>query len=172
MVEGSATKKSLWPGIVLCVLIVGVGTALWGVYLHRAQELPGMCPECQRPIQANMAFSAKMGDRAHWFCCPRCWVTSRSAGEPGGTQPMAADFISGEMTAADQCVYVEGSDAPSCCAAGTTVGMDKVPAVAGFDRCYPSTIAFRDSKEALHFTQSHGGLIVSFQTLADEALKQ
>jgi nitrous oxide reductase accessory protein NosL len=38
-----------------------------------------------------------------------------------------------------------------------------------YDHCSPSVIAFADAEDALAFTKRHGGKIISFQTLLDEA---
>jgi hypothetical protein len=84
---------------------------------------------------------------------------------------MATDYATGKRIPAEQCVYVEGSEIMPCCAPGSAPGRDGMPAVQCYDRCFPSTIAFASPEQALRFSKEHGGMIVPFQTLTDEAKK-
>ena len=144
---------------------------LYHLYVLSKQEAPVQCQVCRRPIPAGTAFSSVEDEREVRFCCPRCWITSQRARDGKYRRPTATDYVSGKTVPAERCVYVEGGNISPCCAPMMTIGADKMPAVQCFDRCSPSTIAFADPQEALSFSKEHGGTIVSFQTLVDEAKK-
>jgi hypothetical protein len=160
--------KKIWiVAIVVVALAVG-SAALVRVYRGPLRE-PAKCEVCQRMIDSQTAFSVMIEGRKVWACCPRCWLTFIRTSHGTAEQPTATDYVGGKMLPAEKCVFVEGSALTPCCGPGTMVGMEKTPAMACFDRCYPSVIAFAKPEEALAFTKEHGGKIISCQTLLDEA---
>lgn len=171
MAAGDAVKKNLWAGMLIGAVVVIAGLGLCWVYAQSRREEPPLCDACRRPVQKDTAFSVLVGDHEVQYCCPRCWVTSLRVQDGKYQRPIATDYVSKRRFPADQCVYVEGSSMMPCCGPNMTRGKDDMPAVECYDRCFPSTIAFASPEEASQFSKEHGGTIVSFQTLIDEAKK-
>jgi hypothetical protein len=171
MVEDAAVKKNLWVGVLIGAVVVIAVLGLCWVYAQSKREEPPLCDACRRPVHKDTAFSVVVGGREVQYCCPRCWVTSLRVQNGKYQHPVATDYASKRRLPADQCVYVEGSNLMPCCGPNMTRGKDGVPAVECYDRCFPSTIAFASPEEALQFCKEHGGTIVPYQTLTDEAKK-
>jgi len=163
-------KAGLWIGAMIAAALIAIG-GLSYLYVRARQAEAPQCNVCRRPIPLQTAFAVLVGRREVWYCCPRCWVSAQRAGKSDYRRPMATDYTSREMFPAERCIYVEGSDLMPCCAPDMTIGNAGVPAVQCFDRCFPSVVAFASPEEALRFSKEHGGAILSFQTLADEARK-
>jgi hypothetical protein len=171
MAEGDAARKNLWLGMLMGAVVVTAALGLCYLYAQSKPEEPPLCNACRRPIQEDTAFSVVVGGHEVHYCCPRCWVTSLRVQDGKDQRPTATDYTSRRRLPADQCVYVEGSNLMPCCGPNMTRGKDGVPAVECYDRCFPSTIAFASPEEALQFSKEHGGTIVPYQTLTDEAKK-
>ena len=171
MAESRSTRSHPWAVILIGVAAVVVALGAYYLRSRVEEEKPAQCEVCHRPIMPGTDFSVSVDGHEVHYCCPRCWVTSlRTQGEKY-QRPLATDYVSGKTIPAGQCVYVEGSDVAPCCDPHMTRGKDNVPAVLCYDRCSPSVIAFASSDEALRFTEEHGGTIIPFETLADEAKK-
>jgi len=161
-------KKSLRLGI-LAVVVAAAGLIAYAVYVRSGRREPVLCEACRRLIMPRTAFSVEVGRRTLWTCCPRCWLDCYRTMKGDMRNPTATDYVSQRRVPAEQCLYVEGSDLSPCCAPEVMLGADQTVMDRCYDRCMPSVIAFAVPAEAERFAKEHGGKVMSFQTLTDEA---
>jgi hypothetical protein len=150
-------------GTLLAAVLV-FAVALGGYFVWSGKILGGkpLCEICKRELHPNNAFvTLDTNGKRKVSCCPRCGL--HHVLNFGGRALEAADFSTGKPLAAENAIYLEGSDIMECC---DTTGFRE--AQGGYtdieyDRCMPSLIAFSKKEEAEAIRQKHGGRIITYE---------
>ncbi len=126
------------------------------------------CSVCDRHECRNLALSVvwKDGGRQD-TCCPRCGARLiASKGAPASVT--VRDFDTADPVPAERAVFVEGSDVHPCRGIRTEALRDANGCclTPEYDRCEPSVVAFKDEAGARRFMALHGGMVVSWSSLA------
>jgi nitrous oxide reductase accessory protein NosL len=151
-------------GLVLVVAIGGLS------YVGRRFVQPVHdCDVCGRELHPGMHAAVSLVERKHIdACCPRC-ALHFAASEPEQVARITVeDGNTGEPIAAQDAMYVEGSDARPCASAVESTPREPgVPYERIFDRCLPTLVAFKTQADARAFQKAHGGRLLSFAAASE-----
>jgi hypothetical protein len=151
------------------ILLMAIGC----IFVWSGKILGGkpLCAACQRELHAGNVF-VTIDERGakHETCCPRCGL--RHVLIHGGRALEATDYATGKLIAAEEAIYLEGSDVMQCCTVSgfreSGGGFSSVE----YDRCLPSLLAFSKREEAEVVRQKHGGRIISFGEARESVARQ
>jgi hypothetical protein len=153
--------------VIVAIVALAVVYAGWRVY-RRAQ--PEQCFACQRSIHVHSRTVATARGSSRLFCCPACALSEqRQEGRPVRVTELTA-FLTGSSLSPSDAYVVRGSDVNMCLEThkliDTSRTPDRRPADLDYDRCAPSLLAFAQEREAIQFSQEHGGTVLPFREVA------
>ena len=162
------SKKTKATTLILSALFL-IGIAAGGLWLlHDTQ--PQVCPICARDIHSRSRAVVLFGKERATVCCVRCGITHNlQVGRPGQVVGVT-EYLTDRPMKPDAAFYVEGSQISLCDAHDTgLIDQTKHPYPRIFDRCEPSTYAFKSREDAQLFAKVNGGKILSWEELKNEA---
>lgn len=159
-------RNVLFASAVVLLLTLGL---LFSPDLRPPVATPNLCSVCRRPAHRETKAIGMVDGEQRVFCCPACARSQHSQSGRGVELTSVTDFPSGNSIPAPGAWYVRGSDVNPCLTHDAEHPSSMQPLAREYDRCSPGVIAFRTRPAAASFASRHGGSVVPFQTLFNNA---
>jgi hypothetical protein len=161
------SQKTKLPTFILSALFL-CAIAAGGFWVLEKSKREA-CPICQRSIHPHSSALVVIKGKPVRVCCIRCGITHNfQVGKPGEVVEVT-DFLSDRPMKPSEASYVEGSQVSMCDPhESPLIDQTKHPYSRIFDRCEPSTYAFRKREDAEVFVRENGGRLFTWQELKKE----